>query len=1132
MTKAIICGVFAMGLFGSLAAAAIPEPELEWEIAIEGCSSASPVPYPTKNPDSVLLGIGGRLIRISGTGQLIYDVTFGPEEGRGGIADPVVADLNGDGTDDAVSIHKLGWVAALDGETGDLVWQTEIGGPVEGWQMPTVADLDGDGDLEIVAGNVNGWISCLDASGKLVWRSKVEEFRSSTVAVADINRDGMQEIVYGTATRYMVALDAHGNLLWRTFHPPHHMGRTLPFIGDLNRDGEAEIYTMSSMIGRDVGLVALNGEDGSERWIGATWHKAYNGMCPVRFDDGNLGILVCDKGSNVGAYSPDGTMRWRTQVSGRGIWKSPSVGDVDGDGNMEIVVGVRGGAIDGSGHAWYVLSAEGEVLGQYQRKGQFGGALMADPDQDGAMEVLMQADDGTLSCFSFGGPMSDEAVVSTAWRPASYTPSASGTRPAVVNKGEQLKLIERLPEARYGLNPLDVQLPSDDEDRYGVEITTVNPDGSRSVQVFHTQNGRGAFAPVWPVFQPGSYRLTLQLLDLNSGEILGEQELSSQVKDPLRPILDSAKKTAQFARDHAKNVSGVRSAANSLLLRSAQIGIKTDELTEAIRTFDPGSPSEQDRLADAVNAFLAYLDQSNSFVDLVVAEVAKHGEVSFAIWQDSDPWDNADPLDSIPGMADEPLSMWAFGNETESVVANVMNLSSEPITIRVEPGEVHVAGEEEGQPADSIAKLHRVVFLPSVYGETVPDVLPQLDEAYLIDLAPGEVRQLWINVKTDSLEPGNYALSWPIHLLDARTIVKPLRVALDVSTVSVPEENGFYLGFWSQTSLAGVDVIADQNEHLQTIWHRIGLPAGTVDSQGKLSGDLDWEGHDAVVTRIEDAKLIVYGGGVPVPAFPEGVEVTDDLRLTAQRNYFNAVLDHLDTLGLTYKNIAFYLEDETGLNGTHLHYMERAIANKAIDPRVQNYANPWGGITVENIRDMEPYTDFWQPGMETIEYLGPEYVRAMRGESNKPVSTYTPPGNCRVLRPLGFFRAQGWQALAWNIEGGGWWVYSEADLFATAPDEEPSYGGVNYDGRSLVMSRRWEATRDGAEDFNILKMLEAKAGESGNAEARTALDDAVAFVAGRTITGMPREAADYDLDFVEFQKHRVAVRQALEGIKR
>ena len=76
---------------------------------------------------------------------------------------------------------------------------------------------------------------------------------------------------------------------------------------------------------------------------------------------------------------------------------------------------------------------------------------------------------------------------------------------------------------------------------------------------------------------------------------------------------------------------------------------------------------------------------------------------------------------------------------------------------------------------------------------------------------------------------------------------------------------------------------------------------------------------------------------------------------------------------------------------------------------------------------------------------------------------YTPPGNCRILRPLGFYRAQAWQAFYWTIEGGGWWVYHGDDLWKTGSYGEPGYAGVYHDGRELVDSRRWEANRDGIE---------------------------------------------------------------------
>src|SRR5690606_21591901 len=123
-----------------------------------------------------------------------------------------------------------------------------------------------------------------------------------------------------------------------------------------------------------------------------------------------------------------------------------------------------------------------------------------------------------------------------------------------------------------------------------------------------------------------------------------------------------------------------------------------------------------------------------------------------------------------------------------------------------------------------------------------------------------------------------------------------------------------------------------------------------------------------------------------------------------------------------YENFCFYVEDEPGLTGSIDHYMERARALKEIDPKLQTYANPWEAVWTARIEEMWPLTDVWQPGMELIEYHGPEFVEAMK-KGGKPVMMYTPPGDTRVLKPLGFYRAQPWQSYHWGINGGGWFVY-------------------------------------------------------------------------------------------------------------
>ena len=46
--------------------------------------------------------------------------------------------------------------------------------------------------------------------------------------------------------------------------------------------------------------------------------------------------------------------------------------------------------------------------------------------------------------------------------------------------------------------------------------------------------------------------------------------------------------------------------------------------------------------------------------------------------------------------------------------------------------------------------------------------------------------------------------------------------------------------------------------------------------------------------------------------------------------------------------------------------------------------------------------------------------------------------------------------------------------------------------------------------------------------AQALLDEATAYVEKTAFTGMPREAADYDLDYARFMQYREKIRHALE----
>ena len=419
--------------------------------------------------------------------------------------------------------------------------------------------------------------------------------------------------------------------------------------------------------------------------------------------------------------------------------------------------------------------------------------------------------------------------------------------------------------------------------------------------------------------------------------------------------------------------------------------------------------------------------------------------------------------------------------------------------------------------------------MPSRYGEIVPDLLAPMAGGYLIDLAPGAVQKLWINIDTKNLKPGNHIFSWDIRMLDEMASTIPLGIDFKVSNIRLPEESHYAANFWAQNKLGSRNIIADLDEHLQTVWRGIPLPSAQVNEKGELVGALDWSSHDASVSQIKQVDKISYGYPI-TPSFPKGIKIEDSLKKRAQQNYAKKMMEHLRQIGLDYKDFMFYPQDEPGLVGSIDYYMKRAKEIKSIDPNFLVYANPTGAITIEMIKEMASYTDVWQPSMGTIRALGQPYIDAMRGKG-KPVWTYDAPDHCRVLKPLGFYRGQAWIVFDWGLEGGGYWTYKYHDFWNTLPEKEPEYGVIAFDGREVVASRRWEATRDGIEDFNMLCLLRETIDKKESANAGILLNEAVKYVAKKANIAEPRDAFDYEIDYFLLQKYRTEIRDLLEKLK-
>ena len=127
-------------------------------------------------------------------------------------------------------------------------------------------------------------------------------------------------------------------------------------------------------------------------------------------------------------------------------------------------------------------------------------------------------------------------------------------------------------------------------------------------------------------------------------------------------------------------------------------------------------------------------------------------------------------------------------------------------------------------------------------------------------------------------------------------------------------------------------------------------------------------------------------------------------------------------------------------------------------------------------------------------------------ERGKQVWAYAAVGGGKAGDPARFYRAQAWEAFALGVSGFGFWAYADVGQSGTAwndtDDVRPDYA-VIYEGHpGIISSKRWEAWREGVQDFALLSAAlanartetERKAVNTLAAEGRQALGDSARFV--------------------------------------
>lgn len=548
---------------------------------------------------------------------------------------------------------------------------------------------------------------------------------------------------------------------------------------------------------------------------------------------------------------------------------------------------------------------------------------------------------------------------------------------------------------------------------------------------------------------------------------------------------------------HGEKLSEQQSALQSLFplkdLNAHQKALAQDRYQQITANFlvSKLSGPAQDQLALAQQE--GHTAPGYSIEDIYAANARALKEQTsdnFLVWE-LPPWEFFSPVDP-------PGASLLYGTQGLVVHAHQGGAAVSSIAVAsllTQPASVHFSMSPQGTSGQSFPSitLAEAAMVTASSGRVLADPLVPFGSDGLI-LTPGKSSQIWINIDCNA-PPGEYRADL---LIDSEELYRiPLSIKVwpaGLKDEDLPKSNAWAYPNWKLVREYPLIVLDDLSSHHINVGivHPGYIP--WANPQDKVADRIaKLTKFTKVVKRQQDSDflLLYLGFNKPVHRSLGGkYSAIDDTWRDGFKTQVKGLVDLLHQQGISSEKIGIYPVDEPDSDEEFVALFEVAELLPFIDPDLKLYT------TIDRVSRLSSGTFRALCDVIDVVQIVEDDLGSRRAEKLKEAGvelwSYSASGG-KSAHPLLVYRLQAWRAFRYGATGIGFWAYADIGAEGTAWNDfdgrRPDYSVVYGYGEQLLSSKRWEAWRQGAEDYALLKAaFEKLKGQDEEAEFYELID--------------------------------------------